>query len=188
LCGISWGGKLAVAVARRHPGLLSGLALICPGLYSPHEPGFIKRLALRGPMPARLAGRRVRIPLRDPALFTDSPRWQAFVANDPLALRHITWRFAREDRKLTRFARGAATFLHLPTLLMLAGRDRIVANRKTRAFFSRAACEPKTLIEDPNAAHTLEFEPDPSRYLSDLTSWINSISTSANASGLANNC
>ena len=47
LCGISWGGKLAAAVARRHPGLIQGLGLICPGLYSPHEPGMLKRTALR---------------------------------------------------------------------------------------------------------------------------------------------
>ena len=47
LCGISWGGKLATAVARRNPGLVHALGLICPGLYSPHEPGVLKRTALR---------------------------------------------------------------------------------------------------------------------------------------------
>ena len=32
LCGISWGGKLAPAVARRHAALVDAVALICPGL------------------------------------------------------------------------------------------------------------------------------------------------------------
>src|SRR5262245_55728211 len=63
LCGISWGGKLAAAVTRRDPALIRGLGLICPGLYSPHEPGFIKRLALCGPALPRLLARRVLIPL-----------------------------------------------------------------------------------------------------------------------------
>jgi alpha-beta hydrolase superfamily lysophospholipase len=172
LCGISWGGKLAVAVARQHPALVCGLGLICPGLYSHQEPGLVKRLLLAAPLPAVVKRRRVRIPLADPALFIAGERWQAFVDTDPLALREITLRFARADRGLARFARGAAPFLHVPLLLMLAGRDRIVDNRRTRAFFARASGPHKTLIEYPDATHTLEFEPDPSRYLADLTDWL----------------
>src|SRR3954465_8366407 len=33
LAGISWGGKLAVVTAGRHPELIDALALICPGLH-----------------------------------------------------------------------------------------------------------------------------------------------------------
>lgn len=172
LCGISWGGKLAAAVARRDPALLRGLALICPGLYSPHEPGPLKRLALRAPAMRRLERRRLRIPLRPAALFTDSPLWREFIAQDPLTLREVTWRFAREDRLLTRFARQAAPFLRTPLLLVLAGRDRIVNNRRTRNFFFRTTTAQRTLLEYPNAAHTLEFESDPVPYFRDLTDWI----------------
>ncbi|MEX2308787.1 MAG: alpha/beta fold hydrolase [Pirellulales bacterium] len=172
LCGISWGGKLAAAVARREPGLMQGLVLLCPGIYSPHEPGLVKRLALAAPAPDRLQQRRIRIPLREPSLFTDTPAWREFVAQDPLSLREVTWRFAREDRQLTRFARQAATLLHMPLLLMLAGRDRIVNNRRTVGFFRRTAAVKRTLIEYPNAAHTLEFEPDPRPYFEDLSGWI----------------
>jgi alpha-beta hydrolase superfamily lysophospholipase len=172
LCGISWGGKLAVAVARREPGLMHALALICPGLYSPHEPGLLKRLALSAPAPARVQHRRVRIPLRRPELFTDTPAWREFIARDPLTLREITWRFAREDRRLTHYARQAASLLHMPLLLMLAGRDRIVNNGRAMNFFRRAAANPRRLIEYANAAHTLEFEPDPTPYFDDLAGWV----------------
>jgi acylglycerol lipase len=172
LCGISWGGKLAAAVARRHPGLVKALGLICPGLYSPHEPGLLKRIALGAPLPARLRRRRVAIPLRSPVLFTDSYEWRKFIAHDPLSLRQVTWQFAREDRQLTRYARQSAPFLHLPILLVLAGRDRIVDNQRTRAFLSRTGATCRTLVEYPNAAHTLEFEPDPQPYFADLVSWL----------------
>jgi alpha-beta hydrolase superfamily lysophospholipase len=173
LCGISWGGKLAAAVARRHPGLVAALGLICPGLYSPHEPGVLKRAALRAPAPARFRERRrLGIPLDRPALFTDNREARKFIAEDPLSLRQVTWRFASEDRQLTHYARQAAPYLHMPMLLMLAGRDRIVDNRRTRAFFHRTGAENRTLIEYPHAAHTLEFEPDPRRYFDDLTDWI----------------
>jgi alpha-beta hydrolase superfamily lysophospholipase len=172
LCGISWGGKLAAAVARREPGLMQALALICPGLYSPHEPGVLRRLALSTPAPARWQERRVRIPLRRPELFTDTPSWQEFIAHDPLTLREITWRFAREDRRLTRYARRSAPLLHMPLLVMLAGRDRIINNRRVMKFFRRSGAIQRTLIEYANACHTLEFEPDPAPYFADLRAWL----------------
>jgi alpha-beta hydrolase superfamily lysophospholipase len=178
LCGISWGGKLASAVARRHPGLLHALGLICPGLYSPHEPGALKRAALRSPAPARFRQRRrLTIPLRHPFLFTDSHESRKYIAEDPLTLRQVTWRFAHEDRLLTRYARQAAPYLHMPLLLMLAGRDRIVDNRRTRVFFHRTGAVNRTLIEYPHAAHTLEFEPDAEPYFADLTNWIGAVTT-----------
>ena len=175
LCGISWGGKLAAAVARRYPGLLAGLALVCPGLYSPYLPGFGKRLALAAPAPPRLRRRRFNVPLRYPELFTEAPCWQAFIGSDPLALRTVTWRFAREDRQLTRYAREAATFLYLPTLLMLAGQDRIVDNGRTLEYFGRVAGYQKSLVEYQGAAHTLEFEADPRRYFADLGRWVRGV-------------
>lgn len=172
LGGISWGGKLAAAVARRHPGLLHGLALICPGLYSHFDPNIVRRLALSTPMPRRTQSKRVEIPLRPASLFTDTPRWREYVDRDPLSLREVTFRFARADRQLTRLARESAQFIHTPTLLMLAGRDAIVDNRRCRAYLARTAAAHKALIEYPNGVHTLEFEPDPSPYYADLANWI----------------
>ena len=55
---------------------------------------------------------------------------------------------------------------------MLAGRDRIVDNDRTRAFVARLASADTTTIEYPEAHHTLEFEPDPGQYARDLISWI----------------
>jgi acylglycerol lipase len=172
LCGISWGGKLAVAVARRLPGRINGLALICPGLYSPHDPGFVKGAALSLRMFSRMEQRHLRIPLRDPRLFTDSPIWQDFIARDPLTLKNVTWRFARESYRLTRFAQQSAKFLHMPALMMLARRDRIINNRRTRRFYERIPAADRTLIEYANACHTLEFEYDPQPYFRDLAAWI----------------
>ena len=56
--------------------------------------------------------------------------------------------------------------------MVLAGRDRIVNNARTRAYFFRTTTAQRTLLEYPNAAHTLEFEPDPRPYFADLTDWI----------------
>jgi acylglycerol lipase len=123
------------------------------------------------------------VPLRWPELFTEDPHWQEFIDRDPLALRTVTWRFAREDCKLTRYAREAATFLYLPTLLMLAGQDRIVDNRRTLEYFGRIAGYQKALAEYQGAAHTLEFEADPSRYFADLGGWVRGVATGTQLAG-----
>lgn len=176
LAGISWGGKLAVVVARRRPDLFQGLALICPGLYAYQQPDLLKRLFLASPMPPRLQDRRVTIPLVDPRLFTDTPPWIDYVANDPLSLREITVRFFREDLLLTEYARESSHLGDLDVLLVLSGRDRIVDNVQTRAYVGEVEAKSKRVIEYAGAAHTLEFEPDPGQYFDDLTEWIANVS------------
>lgn len=172
LLGISWGGKLAAAVARQHPGLLRGLVLVTPGLYSPFEPNGLQRLVLRLRVPARIEQRRLEIPLQRGTLFADCPHWREYVDTDPLALREVTYRFAQADNRLTRYARRGAACIHTPTLMLLSGRDRVISNAKCRAYLGRIGAEHKTLIEYANAVHTLEFEPDTERYFADLADWI----------------
>ena len=172
LLGISWGGKLAPVIARDRPDLLSGFGMLCPGIFAHQQPGIGKRVAMTASGTLGIHERRVSIPLEDPALFTDAPKWRNFIRNDPLTLREITLRFAREDHKLTRYARHSAKFIHTPTMLVLAGRDRMIRNERTRQYFSSVAAEDKTLLEYHSAAHTLEFEPDPEPYFDDLADWV----------------
>jgi alpha-beta hydrolase superfamily lysophospholipase len=172
LAGISWGGKLAAAVARRRPERVDALALICPGIYAHQQPGPLQRWALQLARLPVVGRRKVKIPLDDPALFTDVAVHRAYVGNDPLALRRITLRFALADQRLTHFARGAAGSLRMPTLLVLAGRDPIVDSQRMLEYLDATAADDKTVFEYPTAAHTLEFDPDAVRYCDDLTQWV----------------
>jgi alpha-beta hydrolase superfamily lysophospholipase len=172
LLGISWGGKLVAALARRRPDLVSALALICPGLFARQFPGPLKYAALGSLRTCGLGEKRVPIPLQDPALFTDAASWQDYIRHDPLLLRQVTVRFALEDRRLTRFARESPSTIRTPSLLMLAGRDRIVDNRATEAFFDRLATNSKERLVYPESAHTLEFEAEGHPYCRDLAAWL----------------
>jgi len=118
-----------------------------------------------------LRERRVTIPLQNPSLFTDSHEHQEYIRKDPFTLRKITVRFALADRALTRYTIETPREIRLPTLLMLAGRDRIVDNDRVRQFVDEFSADKKTIIEYPDAAHTLEFEPDPAGYFDDLARW-----------------
>jgi alpha-beta hydrolase superfamily lysophospholipase len=172
LVGISWGAKLAAALGYFHPDLLQGLVFLCPGFCPKVGPSLGERLRIgwsRLVAPQRLFA----IPLNDPELFTASPRWQDFLRQDPLSLHRATARFLVESRRLDRLLRSLPRRIHLPVLLLLAEKDRIIDNATTRRFVEKFASADKEIIEYPGAHHTLEFEPDPDRFLDDLIRWLN---------------
>lgn len=172
LLGISWGGVLATAVARRRRDLLAAVGMLCPGLYARQTPSGLRRLALRLAVRAGWQARRVAIPLQAPSLFTPSRIGQQYVRTDPLALRTITLRFAEANLRLAAYATESPEAIRTPTLCLLAGGDPIVDNDRVRRFVEQIACEDKRILEYAEAGHTLEFEPDPSRFLADLSAWV----------------
>jgi alpha-beta hydrolase superfamily lysophospholipase len=171
LAGISWGGKLAVITAAYEPTLVDALALLCPGLQprvgvSPGE-----RFAIGW---AYLTNRHKTfpIPLSDPELFTATPEGQAFIAGDRLGLHAGTAGLLAASTFIDIRVRLCRKRVRQPLLLMLAGQDRIVDNVRTLATIHSFASRDRTVIEYPEAHHTLEFEPDPLRYARDLIDWI----------------
>lgn len=186
--GISWGGKLALALQKRHPGLCDGMVLVTPGFRPKVRPPLHVRLSVlcqRLVYPTRL----LPIPLNDPELFTGNGKRQQFISDDPLAWRQATARFLLESRRLDFYCRRARRRINLPVLLLLAGQDRIVNNEKTRKYAKRMksgdsrsptggmAARPRlvTLIEFPEAHHTLEFEAAGSPHLERMQEWLASL-------------
>jgi alpha-beta hydrolase superfamily lysophospholipase len=175
LIGVSWGGKLATAVAKEHPQMFDGLALLCPGLFPVVDPSLIQkvRIAL-----ARVyyRYRHFPIPLSDPELFTATPRWLEYLRTDPLSLHRATAALLVTSKQMDWFVRNAPEKISMPVLLMLASKDRILDNARTKAYFEQFASENKRLIEYPGAHHTLEFETDPEPFIKDLIGWLGEIS------------
>jgi alpha-beta hydrolase superfamily lysophospholipase len=169
LVAISWGGKLAVALERRHPGLVDGLALLCPGFFPKVRLPLKQRFNIAL---ARLFSPRklFPVPLNDPALFTANPRWQKFIQEDERSLRQATARLLVESVRLDAYIRMVS--LRIPVLLLLAENDRIIDNTRTRRYFEKCESPDKKIIEYAGAHHTLEFEPNPEMFLADLRSWL----------------
>ncbi|RUL88503.1 alpha/beta fold hydrolase [Tautonia sociabilis] len=174
LSGISWGGKLVVVSAAREPDAIDGIALICPGLQPRVGVSFREKLRIAVGFFLWRSRATIPIPLADPALFTGNPEAQRFIAEDELGLRFASAGLLVASMFLDRAARRAPARVEQPSLLMLAGRDRIVNNDRTRAYFDRLASPDRQILEYPDAHHTLEFEPDPGQYARDLISWIDS--------------
>ena len=101
------------------------------------------------------------VPLNDPALFTDNPAGREFIAADDRKLTHVSARFLVASRildgQLRRLAAGANA---VPTMLLLAERDRIIRNGPTISWAERWSATPPAVDVFRGASHTLEFEPD----------------------------
>lgn len=174
LIGISWGGKLAIALQKRHPGLCDGLVLMTPGIKPRVRPKLLARLGIAL---SRLVApkRKFPIPLNEPELFTANPIRQRFIADDSLALHHATARLLFESRRLDFYLRRAARHVRIPTLLLLAGQDAIIHNERTRRFMQRLRHAELKILEYEGAHHTMEFEKDGPPFFADLNNWLTKI-------------
>lgn len=173
LLGLSWGGKIAAAFAATFPELIDRLALLYPGLEPKIGPNWWQRLQLKFARSHDIRHKNVMLPLNDPKLFTDVAEHQQFIDDDPLALRAVTSGFLNAGRDLDKILRTQATNIRQPTLLMLAGNDRVIDNAQTKARVTQFATKHSTTIEYPNAAHTLEFDSDRDVVIRDLVTWLN---------------
>jgi alpha-beta hydrolase superfamily lysophospholipase len=165
LAGISWGGKLACGIPYRAPGLVDRIALLCPGLCPKVTPPLMTRLAIlrsRFRDPTKL----FPIPLNEPELFTASPQWRQFIAEEIHGLDRATGRFLYSSKSFDIYLKRARKRITAPTLLMLAEHDQIIDNAATRQFHQWSS-----VIEYRGAHHTLEFESD-CPFIKDLLEWV----------------
>jgi len=167
LAGVSWGGKLLAAYGLARPDGVASLTLVAPGI--------VPRVSVPPRTKLAIAAARVfwprktfDIPLNDVALFTDNPAMREYLRRDARRLHRATARFlvasVMLDRRLAAASDGA---LAVPTTLILAERDRIIDNAATVAVVDRlTGGRARTIRLD--AAHTMEFEPDPTVFFEAL--------------------
>lgn len=175
LLGLSWGGKLAAVAASIKPELVDGLILQYPGICPRIRMNPWQHFQLSLAKAVEVFDKRVPVPLDDPALFTASSEAQRFIREDNLALHDVSVSFLLANRKLDRLAAKCNRSIRCPVLLMLSGRDRIIDNVAVKEWAARLATPERRVIEYPEASHTLEFEPDRDRMISDLTGWLDSL-------------
>ena len=175
ICAVSWGGKLALAWALQRPQRVVDLLLVAPGLFPAVDVRLSTKLRIGLALLVQPAA-SFTIPLSDPALFTDNPAGQAFIAHDPHKLTRATARFLYQSRRLDGLLRRTpARALPARATLLMAGRDRIIVNDVTKRWLNKIAAGNPTVHEFASAAHTLEFEADDAPYQAVLTAWAASL-------------
>ena len=170
LLGISWGGRIAAAVAAAGRVRVQSIALSTPGIVALRDCGIATKLAVAAALLVK-SRREFAIPLDDPALFTDDPDERNYIEGDEFGVRRVSARFLFESRKLERLGKHSLRTLKTPLLLLLAGRDEIVDNAGTTRLFEKCPSADKVLKVYPEARHTLEFDPCREEYFNDLAAW-----------------
>lgn len=156
MIGLSWGGKLAVASALAQQTGLRGLVLVTPGLASRVGLPLVSKLRL---VASLLTGGRARIPIPiEPAMFTTTPRHLDYIQRDPLRLHLAPARFLASSVAIDLRLRRAHGALHVPTLLVLAGQDRIVDNDATIRRLHRICARPPEVRVYSGATHSIQFD------------------------------
>jgi len=174
--GVSWGGKLAVALAKAAPEELASLTLIAPGLFPAVDVPFAVKLRIALAVIFKQK-KMFPIPLNDPELFTDNSERQEFIRRDPLKLTAVTGNFLYQSRRLDRFVRFFPARLTIPIKLFLAGRERIIDNEATvRYYRGLRTTGTRQLMFYPAAGHTLEFEKDNQPFIHELQEWFRYVS------------
>jgi len=172
LAGSSWAAKLAIASAARSQAGLAGLILLGPGLFP--RVGLTVRQKLAVLLYHRTRSEiDIRIPLV-PDDYTRNPAYLEYVRRDAYRLMtassRLFWETGRLDRARDRLAAG----LNLPILLQIGDADQIMDAPATCTWLQRLPAPDRTSVIYRGAAHTLDFEPEPTvrAYRADLLGWL----------------
>lgn len=155
LVGLSWGGKLAAAVAIDQPHHLRSLILITPGFSYRTDLSLMTKARV---LLSLISGGRTRfqIPIES-HMFTETPRFLDFIRKDPWRLHEVTARFLLASRALDWMVARKIDNLRLPIMLFLAGKDPIIDNQRVRELLSRTKYDVRLQLFD-DAFHAIQFD------------------------------
>ena len=157
LIGLSWGGKLALAAALERPRGLRALVLVTPGLVPRVDVPLGDKLRIAASCLVGGGRASIDVPI-EPEMFTTEARALEYIRSDRLRLHRVTARLFLAGRALDRRIRAGIEGLCVPVLVVLAGRDRIVDNRRTLELLGRAPAELLRVRTYESATHSVQFD------------------------------
>jgi len=169
LVGLSWGGKLATAYDLEYPAEVDGLILITPGIKALVDVSLPVKLKI-----VLFAQLSPQTPIESPIapeMFTTTPRYLDYIKGDPSRLTHATARFYWQSSRLDSYLAANIAALDKPTLLFLAGQDRIIDNAGVLGMLNRGNTATLTVIDYPDQTHSVQFD-DPDRLVQDMDHWL----------------
>ncbi len=168
LFGHSMGGLFAARFAASGLAPLRGLILSSPALALPLsaiQKTLLKILGAAAPGLAVPNGLKTRYLSHDPAV-------AATYSSDPLVHGKISARLLRSMLAAIDFAQARAAALAIPTLMVVAGDDRLVDADGSRAFFPKLAAGLGTLHLYPDFYHEIFNERGAERVFDDVRAWL----------------
>lgn len=172
LLGHSMGALVALQLVLSDPELFRAMALSSPFLGIKVKVPAWKSLLGRAASALRPT---LTLPNGLPASdISHDPEIVRIYETDPLITHNATARWFTEVVAAHADTLARASRIKLPTLMQLAGDDRIVDSQAAQAVYERLGSADKNLTSYPGLFHEIfnEREPDRQRVLSDLKSWL----------------
>jgi alpha-beta hydrolase superfamily lysophospholipase len=169
LVGLSWGGKLATAYELEYPADVDGLILITPGIKALVDVSLPVKLKIV--LYAQLSPESPIASPITPEMFTTTPRYLDYIKGDPSRLTHATAGFYWQSNRLDGYLDSNIEALDTPTLLFLAGQDRIIDNAGVIKALNRGNMNKLTIINYPEQTHSVQFD-DPDQLVQDMDQWL----------------
>lgn len=169
LLGHSMGGLIAARFATAGVSPIGGLILSSPALAIPMTGGqklLLKTLSALAPGLAVSNGLQTRYLSHDPAV-------EAAYKKDPLVHGKITPRLLNFMLRAIAFSQAQASVLAVPTLLVVAGDDRLVDASGSDAFLARLKPGIGTMHRYADYYHEIFNEVGAARVFDDIRAWLN---------------
>lgn len=170
LMGICWGALLAVNYITKGRPMPDGLILLSPAIYrkidfSIYVKAIAKLCYLISPQI------RFNIPIKD-RMFTSNARYLDFIKKDKMRLRRLTCRFFNEILRMENELSGINFKTAPPILVLLAGEDDIVDNRKIKDWFRKLESADKTIKMFDDFYHVMPFEDNNDSLINFIADWV----------------
>ncbi len=170
LLGQCFGALPALLFALKYEALCHSVVLAAPAVFTKVRPEIVSSVAS---VFQRFVGKEAQIPLPfSPEQLTDVSQRLHFIKRDPFALTHTDLQTYRETFRMRRFINLHSKSFVLPLLVLLAGKDEINNNEKTRLFVKSVSSSKKQIIEYSEAKHILEYSKESERFFYDLHNWL----------------
>ena len=184
LMGICWGGLLAVNYAIKKRAMPDGLILLSPAIYRKIDFNiFVKTIAKFCYFISPQI--RFNIPIRD-RMFTSNTRYLDFIKKDKMRLRRLTCRFFNEILKMENELSGINYKIALPVLVLLAGEDGIVDNKKIKDWFRKLVSVDKTIKIFDDFYHVMPFEDNSNSLINFIGEWAKAREASLECKSVSN--
>jgi len=154
LVSLCFGARLATSYAVENPGDVDSLIYISPGLNVKVDLNLFEKFGIL--LDAVGIQTNTRSPIKDDTMFTDNSRWLGFLERDKLRTVALSSDDYLDGENLLNGVRGRLGEIDVRSLVLLAGRDEIVDNNKTRVTFGEFGEKP-TIVEYP-CGHTIFFD------------------------------
>jgi len=168
--GESLGGLITLNFGLKYQDMLTGMILVSPAIKDKLSVSLLKR--------AKIMLAAIRAPLQhfdisfDAAVFTRDPNMIKKINEDPLEVRSFSARFLLASLMTLINVNLNAKKFNIPTLMLLAGRDKMISAEAAAAYFKKMSSKDKELKWYPEMYHALYVDRDREKVFEDIVNWI----------------